>query len=137
MAKRKTAILLVAAMLAQVSAGPAAATSSISCTATDGSAAALDMGIGNLPILAPISLRVISGSTVWSMQPAKGEIEVVPGDRAALDGGLIATFTDPNIEKVLVKIHLLREESETATASAGILALPEAGLVHPLVCEGP
>lgn len=116
-------------------ASPAFATGELICS-DPGGEASVDFGIGRVPVLAIVSAHITANGQVWSTQPGKGEIEVIVG-QAADDGRyLIADFTDPNVEQVLVSVRLLRSIEGEDYAQAGTLTVPGSN-AYPLVCDEP
>ena len=123
------AALLFATMAAQ-------ATGSISCTGVDDDTVSADIGFGTLPVLHVVSLYVTAGGERFSLNPQSGETEVIKGDGAFLDDGLIARFTDPNVTQVLIELRILSKSEAKSDASVGILTLPGSE-AFALSCIGP
>lgn len=115
---------------------PAHATGSISCTGIDDDTVSVDFGFGTLPVLHVISAHISAGGERFSMNPQAGETEIIRGDGAFLDDGLIARFTDPNVEQVLAELRILSKNEAKSDASVGILTLPGRD-AYGLHCEGP
>ncbi len=112
------------------------ATGNIGCTGVDGSDASIEFNFGTLPVLHILGASVSAGGNVWSTQPGKGETAIIVG-QAAEDGNLlIADFTDPNVEQVLISLRLLRAVEGGDFVRAGTLTIAGHG-AHAVVCVGP
>ena len=112
------------------------ATVSISCHGIDDDTVSADIGFGTLPVLNVISAYVTAGGERFSLNPQGGETKIIVGDAAFLDDGLIARFTDPNVERVLVELRILSKSEAKSDTSVGILTLP-GNAAYGLTCEGP
>lgn len=127
----KAAALLLTATFA---AGEAHATTDIFCTATDGSGASIQLGVGTLPILAVISARATDGSETWSTDPQGGERAFSYAQGFIDERELRADFTDPNIERVVVSLRVVRGAGDKTFAQAGVLDFENLS-VFPVSCE--
>lgn len=134
---RRTMIAFCAASIAALGAASSAhATGNISCNGVDGSDATIEFNFGTLPVLNILGASVSAGGAVWSTQPGKGETEIIVG-QAAEDGNLlIADFTDPNVEQVLISLRLLSAQEGGDFVRAGTLTIAGHG-AHAVVCVGP
>lgn len=117
-------------------ASQAHATASISCTGIDDATVSADIGFGSLPVLSIISARFSADGTHLSLNPQSGETPIANGDAAFLDDGLIARFTDTNINEILVELRIISKSEGKTDASVGMLTFPGKA-VYGLSCEGP
>lgn len=128
--------LLAAGVLMALAPTNANATGDISCNGVDGSDATIEFNFGLLPVLNILGASVSAGGDVWSTRPGKGETEIIVGQAAETGNMLIADFTDPNVEQVLVSLRLLSAEQDGDFVRAGTLTIKDHG-AHAVVCVGP
>lgn len=132
----RNTVFAVAAAVAMTAAIPAHATVSISCSGVDNDTVSVDIGFGTLPVLSVISAYVTADGERFSLRPQEGETEIINGEAAFLNDGLVARFTDPNISQILVDIRILSKSEAKSDASVGLLTLPGKS-VYGLTCFGP
>ncbi len=119
------------------SAAPASAAGTISCHSVDAEpAATVEVTVGQLPAMVPVSVWVKIGDREWNT------LDGGDGDTLALmqafdfGQGLLIDLADPNVERVLFHIRLFREEEARDLAVAGTLGAVGIG-AFALVCQGP
>ncbi len=123
------AAFLTAALLAS----PAQATGTIACEATDGSDAAIMLGVGRLPILAVIGVFVTAEGQDWSLDGSVGT-QISVGQGFMDSDQLLVDLVDTNIEEVLISLRLYRNSTGKSSAEAGVLTVHNVG-VYPVMCE--
>ncbi len=136
MSSRRSVIRLLSALMCAW-APPALATGTISCLSVGHpTPATIEITVGQLVALVPVSLTVTIGEQSWSTlsEAATIPIEILQ----AFDDGqsLRIDATDPNLLEVLFSIRLLRAAESRDLAHAGILRFVGSG-AYSLVCEGP
>ncbi len=112
------------------------ATASIGCTGIGETAVSAEIAFGTLPVLSIAAARFETPGGDFAMPATHGATEVVTGDAAFLDDGLVARFTDPNFEKIVVELRILEASEGDTRVSVGTLKVPGQG-VFALRCEGP
>ena len=120
---------------------PAHATGTIECSATNGASVSAFLLIGRLPVLNVLQATFEADGSVWSTG-TNGDIATIPpgstpvrfGQGIQTDDRVIADFTDPNVEEVVVSLRLFRAFEDKGGAEAGILHIHGTG-VWPVSCE--
>lgn len=118
-----------------LAASPALATGDFSCAAPDGSAS-VDLGVGHVPVLAIISVRIEAEGQAWGTNPADGATTVIVGQGIRTATHMAVDFTDPNIEGVVAELRTWSVSEGDHWAETGWLRIPGAG-AWPLVCGEP
>ncbi|MEM8541554.1 MAG: hypothetical protein AAGF25_11435 [Pseudomonadota bacterium] len=109
------------------------ATGTIACDATDGSGAAIMIGVGRLPILAVISAFATAEGQDWSLDGSVGtDIDV--GQGFMDDERVLVDFVDPNFEEILISLRLFRSATGKSSAEAGVLTIHDVGS-YAVMCE--
>jgi hypothetical protein len=115
-------------------AGPAAATGSIACEGGEDDVS-VELGIGNLPVLAVVGAVISVGDETWSLA-GEGEYAIAVGQAYSGEGRVLVDFTDPNIERVLIRLRLVSDTEGNDHAMAGTLAVADRG-AWAVTCIGP
>jgi hypothetical protein len=139
LAKLMTRIKLIGSMAIAFafSAGPANAAGTISCQSVDAEPpAAVEITVGQLPALVPVSVRVLIGEQVWNTLDSGDGVTLALMQAFDFGQGLLIDLADPNVERVLFRIRLFREEEARDLAVAGTLGAAGIG-AFALVCQGP
>lgn len=112
------------------------ATQSITCEATNGSGAGVDILLGAGPGVVPIGVTVVADGRTWTTFDEREGTKVVIYQNFD-DGELLAIdLTDDNVLEIVASIRLIRGEEGKSFEQVGILTVAGAG-AHPLACEGP
>ncbi|WP_421850164.1 hypothetical protein [Oricola sp.] len=136
MLPRTTGNLLLALSLISMVMAPRAAwaTGEIFCQATDGSGASIDIGIGRVPFLAVLDATATDGHTVWSTNSTGTQIPIIFAQGFMGNRQVLADFSDPNAERIVVSLRLFQASGDKQFAEAGVLSF-EGTSVFPVVCE--
>lgn len=134
---RRGVIRLISALMCAW-APPVLAAGTISCQSVGHpTPATIEITVGQLAALAPVSLTVTIGDQSWSTDPEGGATIPIAILQAFDDGqSLRIDVTDPNLLELLFTIRLLRVAEAHDLAHAGILRFVGTG-AYSLVCEGP
>lgn len=133
---RRSVIRWVSAFMCAF-APPALAAGTISCLSVGNpTPATIEITVGQLAALAPVSLTVTIGEQAWSTLPEAAAIPIAI--LQAFDDGqsLWIDATDPNLLELLFSIRLVRIAEAHDLAHAGVLRSFGSG-AYSLVCEGP
>jgi hypothetical protein len=118
-------------------AAPASAAGTISCHSVDAEPpAAVEITVTQLPVLVPVSVRVLIGEQEWNTLDSGGGVTMALMQAFDFGQGLLIDLADPNVERVLFRIRLFREEEARDLAVAGTLGAVGIG-AFALVCQGP
>lgn len=130
---------IVTGLLAAAS--PAGAAGTITCfgAATE-DPVRVEINVGQLPALVPLWMRIAIGGETWST--LEGEGSPVAILQAFDDSGTFSVdLSDPNVERILFSLRLVRAEAGRETAQAGVLLASGEGRepvgAYALFCEGP
>lgn len=123
------AILSGAALVAQ----PAFATGTIQCEATDGSDAAVMIGVGRLPVLAVISGYATAEGQDWSLDGSVGT-QIAVGQGFMDSERVLVDFVDTNFEEIVISLRLFRSATGDSSAEAGVLTVHDVGS-YAVMCE--
>ncbi len=129
----KSSLLCAVLLLSAFAVRPAYATGTIACDATDGSGAAVMIGVGRLPILAVISAFVAAEGQDWSLDGSYGT-QISVGQGFMDDERVLVDFVDTNVEEVLISLRLFRSIEGKSYAEAGVLTIAGVGS-YPVMCE--
>jgi len=130
-------LICVTVIASALSATSVDAAGTISCRSVDAEpSAVVEITVGQLPALVPVSVWVKIGDREWST--LAGGAGVAVAIMQAFDSGpaLLIDLADANIERVLFQIRLFKEEESRDLAVAGTLGAPGIG-AFALVCQGP
>ncbi len=126
-------VLGAALLTAVATVSPAQATGTIACEATDGSGAAIMLGVGRLPILAVISAFATAEGLDWSLDGSVGT-QISVGQGFMDSDQLLVDLVDTNIEEILISLRLYRSSTGKSAAEAGVLTVHDVG-AYPVMCE--
>ena len=130
---RWTAPLFAVALFA---AGPAHATSEISCTGVDDKDVYVSLIMGSVPGLAIVGTLISTKDHDWTLGGVAG-VTPITLVQAAQDGNrIIADYADENVERIVASLRLLSAEEGEDVVTVGTLTLPGIG-AYALTCEGP
>ena len=125
----------IAVLIATVQ--PVKAAGTIACETTESEPSAkVDIVVGQLPALIPISVRVGVGERIWAT--SEGEAGEAVKILQAFDDGriLMIDLADENVETVLFSIRLVRAAEGRDLAHVGTLIATGIG-AYALICVGP
>ena len=118
-------------------AAPASAAGTISCHSVDAEPpAVVEVTVGQLPALVPISVWVKIGDREWNTLGGGAGATLTLMQAFDFGQGLLIDLADPNVERVLFRIRLFSEEEARDLAVAGTLGAAGIG-AFALVCQGP
>lgn len=118
-------------------ASPALAAGTIGCQSTGHlTRATLEVTVGQLAALVPVSLTVTVGNLSWSTSHEAAMIPIAILQSYDDGQSLRIDATDPNLLELLFSIRLMRAADARDLAHVGILELAD-GRAFSLVCEGP
>lgn len=113
---------------------PAHAAGTMSC-ASPNAEARVEINVGQLPALVPLWIRIALNGEIWSTLDGEGTpVAILQAFDEA--GAFSVDVADPNVERILFQLRLVRAEAERQTAVAGVLLAEGIG-AYPLICEGP
>ena len=119
-----------------LSAPAAWATGTIACTGADGADASVFLLIGRVPVLAVLRAEIEAEGTVYATDPPDGAdaVRIAFGQGFTDANRVVADFTDPNIEEIVISLRLERAFEDKAGAEAGIVRVVGEG-AWPVTCE--
>ena len=130
-------LICVTAIASALAATSVDAAGTISCHSVDAEPpAAVEITVGQLPALVPVAARVVIADREWNT--LAGGAGAVANIMQAFDfgKGLLIDLADPNVERILFRIRLFREDEGQHLAVAGTLGAPGVG-AFALLCQGP
>lgn len=112
------------------------ATGTIACTGADGADASVFLLVGRLPVLAVLRAEIEANGMVYATDPPQGAdaVRIVFGQGFTDANRVVADFTDPNFEEIVVTLRLERAFEDKAGAEAGIVRVVGHG-AWPVTCE--
>lgn len=128
--------LIAFAAAALLFAAPASASQTVSCNATDGSDAIVEMNLSSgLPGDVPNWVRVSAGGNAWST--LEGDTGALPFViHQAFDDGrsFSVDLTDTGVNGIIASLRLIVGEEDGAIVRAGYLRIPGTS-IHTIVCD--
>ena len=112
---------------------PAHASGTIECEATDGSGAAIMIGIGRLPVLAVINAFATAEGQDWTLDGSIGT-QIAIGQGFMDDDRVLVDFVNTNFEDILISLRLFRSTTGKSWAEAGVLTIQGVGS-YSVMCE--
>jgi hypothetical protein len=110
------------------------ATGGIYCDgARDGTVGAF-LTVGRTPGFAVVGARITVPGNAFDLNAIDGAAPMVLAQGAILGDLIAADFTDPNAERVVASLRIVRSAEGNDVAAAGTLHLPGVG-AWPVVCE--
>lgn len=136
MRKRRIVAALVASGALFWSGSAAWATGTIECTGAAGADASVFLLVGRLPVLAVLRAEIETEGTVYATDPPNGAdaVRIAFGQGFTDANRLVADFTDPNFEEIVITLRLERAFEDKAGAEAGIVRVVGEG-AWPVTCE--
>jgi len=121
------------ALLFMFTATAAHASGGVFCHSTDG-IANISIGLGRVPIYAPLNASATLGNTNWSTAPQSGEI-LLGGSQGLIENNtLAADFTDEDVERIIISLRVDYSGKEGQEGFSGKLIF--AGTeTHDVVCQ--
>ncbi|MFZ2100438.1 MAG: hypothetical protein WAU86_07725 [Oricola sp.] len=117
-----------------LSSGPVFASGQILCDATDASGASIEIAVGHLPVLAVLGATATDGVETWSTNATGDQKPMVFGQGFSGDNRIVADFTDPNVERIVVSLRLFEASGTGGYAEAGVLSF-EGISAFPVQCD--
>lgn len=125
------AVITAAALFA---APPAWATGGLYCDGVTDKDVSIALTIGRVPGFAVVGALVTTKTKTWVMNHTAKGAPIAMAQGAVLSPWIVADFTDPNHEQILVSLRIAQMDTDDGRAAGGVLSIPGVG-IWPVSCE--
>lgn len=115
-------------------AAPALATGGIYCDGAVDPTISAYLTVGRVPGFAVVGARIDAAGQAWDMNATDGATEIALAQGAVVGDLIVADFSDPNAEKIIVSLRVVHATNDVSAAAAGTLSIPGVG-AWPMICE--
>ncbi len=122
------------ALATTLATSPALATGGVYCDGTHDDSVGAYLTVGRVPGFAVVGTRITAKGKAWDLHALDGAAPIVLVQGAIAGDLILADFADPNVERIVASLRVVRIENDIDVAAGGVLSIPGVG-VWPVVCE--